>query len=227
MANRDTKTWLPYMFDWYKEFEFCSEPYRKLGKLNNEFLTILCSEANSQEYTLLPKLPNLNYRGCAIYNQSGDSKSWALDFVEDSPGRSLYLYGGYIKSVKNINKTSCNLTAPITYKFLDSFNNLKRAHFAKLGNQEIHTHADNPYQTGIRIIINLTNGDKTVFDVYGSKFTINPGDIYWVNTGVPHNLINFGKEPRINILLDIDFQSNLHAELDSIVSDLKSNNYLI
>lgn len=226
MQNKDTKTWLPYMKSWYENYEFCDEPYRILGKLRSDVLLEVSKEAESQKYTRLPKLPNLNYSGIALYNESGDAKKWALKSDKNAPGYKLYVYGGYIKNVINANMVSCNLHAPKTYKLLENFTNLKRAHFAQLGTEDIHVHADNPYQTGIRIIINLTNGYNTDYDVYGHKFKINPGEIFWVNTGVPHCLVNYGTD-RINLLIDVEFKENLHKELDNIVSNLQVSNFLV
>lgn len=226
MQQKDTKTWLPYMHDWYKSYEFCSEPYRKLGKLTDNILYTISQEAESQNYTYLPKLPNLKYSGIALFNESGQADRWAFKSDPNAPGYNLYVYGGYIKSVQNIASNSCNLNAPNTYKLLEKFYNLKRAQFAKLEDEDIHVHADNPYQTGIRIIINVTNGSCTDYNVYGHEMKIYPGEIFWVNTGVPHCLSNYGP-PRINLLIDLEFKADLHKELDVVVSNLKSLNYLI
>ena len=227
MQNIDTKTFLPYMDSWYETYEFCSEPYAKLGKLRDNILTNIVEEATQQSFFYLPKLPDLDYSGCGLYTQHGDSKSWTMKSDIKGLGHEKYVYGGYVKSVQNIDKKSCNLNAPETYKLLDSIINLKRAHFARLGNQDIHVHADNPYQEGIRIIINITEGDNTIYNCYGEEFKIKPGEIFWVNTGLPHSLYNYRTVPRINLLIDVEFKENLHNELDAIVSNLNSLNYLI
>lgn len=227
MKNVDTTTWLPYMHDWYKTYEFCSETHIKLGKLSDDILVEIVKEVESQEFFYLPKLPNLDYSGCGLITPTGNKKLWVVK-NESIDLDQTYCYEGYIKSVKNINKRSCALNTPKMYKLLYSITDIKRAHVAKLGaDEELHVHADRPYQEGMRIIINLTGGSNTTYNFYGTEFKINAGEIFWVNSGVPHCLYNYGELPRINLLIDVKFKENLKQELDAIVSNLKSLGYVI
>lgn len=225
MFNIDTTTWLPYMQEWYETYEFCPEPYIKLGKLRSEVLTKLVNEIHFDKFQRLSNLSHKDYSGYGLITHDGSIEGWETRTNSNNSYTNNYV--GFIKSVQNINPTSCNLDSPETYKFLENFLNLKRSHYANMGpNFKFRVHADNPYQEGIRFQINLTGSEGTTYIFNGTEFNIQDGEIFWLNTGVPHTVMNFSTTNRINLLIDVSFQQDLQAEISMIKHNLEKN-YLL
>ena len=224
MTNIDTTTWLPYMNSWYEKYEFLADPYIKLGKLSDSVLSDLLNEIHIENFSALPRASNIDYSGYGLITMDGLMQSWG---TRTDPDNQVGLtHNGFIKSVQNIPSLSCNVDAPITYSLLNNFDNIKRAHYAKLGaNSKLNVHADNPYQEGLRFQINLSGPEDIIYLFNGTEFSIRPGEIFWLNTGVPHCVIN-GSQPRISLIVDVAFNGDLTNQISAIKSNLETNQYL-
>lgn len=217
-----------YMQEWYKTYEFYETTHIKLGKLKPEIVASILQEYDS---TKVSKLSNtaINYGGYGIFTHDGNINSWDKRFKIENPDiTAINSHVGHIKTVKNIPSISCNLNAPVTYEVLSNFTNLKRAAYVLLHeNSEMNYHADNPPQEGLRFHINLNNSESTYYYFGNDVFTLEVGEIVWINTGMLHNAVNISNSSRLNIMIDVEFQSDITAEILNIKNNLLNNNYLI
>lgn len=212
------------MEEWYKKYEYCPLPYLYVGRIREDKLTEFIKEIHFDKFVQLPNV-SVDYTGYGLYTIDGKSDSWYL-----RPNKPLILSGhhGYIKSVKDIVFHKCiDIDAPETFDLLRNFSGLKRVHVACMNSGSyISPHADNPYQEGLKFHISLTDS-STSYYFNGVEFKMELGDIFWLNTGVPHAVINNDSNPRINLIIDTVLNDTLERDIDTLKIKLTDGEYLI